>query len=161
MYFDKLSDFSCISTSKMLIVVVVVIWTQLSASLLVKARCLDSFISVLLAVNGKVSFFPVLKLVIPVSCTLYSSCSTLPFLQAKGCGICDLWDLGSFMYDVPPGHCHTFLRQPQGSVRSLGCPSELRRHLHSLQKPAFWSTWRLFHLWMPLLGFCYSSQIRW
>lgn len=121
MYFDKLSDFSCISTSKMLIFVVVVIWTQLSASLLVKARCLDSFISVLLAVNGKVSFFPVLKLVIPVSCTLYSSCSTLPFLQAKGCGICDLWDLGSFMYDVPPGHCHTFLRQP-GLCEESGLP---------------------------------------
>lgn len=71
-YSDILSDFSCISTIKILIVVVVV-WTPLSASLLVKARCLDSSVSLLLAVSGEASFFPVLKLLIPVSCTLFLS----------------------------------------------------------------------------------------
>lgn len=151
-YSDILSDFSCISTIKILIVVVVV-WTPLSASLLVKARCLDSSVSLLLAVSGEASFFPVLKLLIPVSCTLFLS-QYPAFSPSQG-----LW----YLWSLRPGFLCVWyclwgtvmpLGQPQGSGRSLGCLVELRRHLHSLWKSASWSIWRLSHLWRPLLDFC-------
>lgn len=120
-YFDILSDFHAFLSSKCWFVVVVV-WTQLSASLPVKARCLVSSISLLLAVSDKASLFPVLKLLIPVSCTLYFSCSTLPFPQAKDCGICDLWDLGSVAYDVAFGALSCLSGATTGLCEESGLP---------------------------------------